>query len=81
MCGIPVGSGGGFNHGDKRFDKIMRIGIPDLSMHFMSCVECLGNVNYVIIFKCPKSMLEYYIPKGFTILECNDNNLGKFQMR
>ena len=34
---IPVGYGGGSKHGDKRFDRILGIGIPDLIMNLMSC--------------------------------------------
>ena len=46
-------------------------------MNLMSCRGFLKNINYVVILKCPKSNLEYYLSKGFTILECNDNNLEK----
>ena len=74
---IPVGYGRGSKHGNKRFDRILGIGIPYLLMNLMSCHGCLKNINYVIILKCPKRMLEYYFPKGFTILECNNNNLEK----
>ena len=74
---IPVGSGGGYKHEDKRFEKILSIGITDLLINFMSCHGFLKNINSVVILKCPKMMLEYYFSKGFTILECNDNNLEK----
>ena len=66
---IPVGSGGGSKHGDKSFDRILGIGIPDLLMNFMSCHGFLKNINSVVILKCPKRMLEYYLSKRFTILE------------
>ena len=46
-------------------------------MNLMSCHGFLKNINYVVILKFPKRMLEYYLSKGFTILECNDNNLAK----
>ena len=75
--GIPVGSLGGSKHGDISFDKILAIGIPYLLMNLMSCHGFLENINHVFILKCHKRMLEYYFSKGFTILECNDNNLGK----
>ena len=65
---IPVGFGGGSKHEEKGFDKILGVGIPYLLMNLMSCHEYLKNINYVIILKCPKIMLEYYFPKGFTIL-------------
>ena len=34
---ITVGYIGGSKHGDKRFDRILGIGIPDLLMNLMSC--------------------------------------------
>ena len=43
----------------------------------MSCHVFLKNINSVVVLKCPKSMLEYYLSKGFTLLECNTNNLVK----
>ena len=46
-------------------------------MKLMFCHGFLKNINYVVILKCPKRMLEYYFSKGFTILELNDNNLAK----
>ena len=47
-------------------------------MNLMSCHEFLKNINYVVILKFPKRMLGSYFSKGFTILECNDNNLETF---
>ena len=55
---IPVGSWGGPKHGDKYFDRILGIVIPDSLMNFMSCHGFLKNINYVVILKCPKNMLE-----------------------
>ena len=72
-----MGSRGGSKYGDKSFNIILGIGIPDLLMNLMSCHGFLKKINYVIILKCPKRMLEYYFSKGFTILECNVNNLEK----
>ena len=73
----PVGSGGGSKHGDKSFDGILGIGIPDFSMNLFFCHSFLKNMNYVVILKFPKRMLEYYFSKVFNILECNYNNLAK----
>ena len=67
----------GSKHGDKSFDRILGIGILYLLMNLMSFHGFLKNMNYVVILKCPKRVLEYYFSKGFTILECNDNNLAK----
>ena len=72
-----MGSGGGSKHRDKCFDRILGIGIPDLFMNLMSCHCFFKNINYVVILKCPKNMLEYYFSKGFAILEYNVNNLVK----
>ena len=59
----------------------MGIGITDLLMNLVSCHDFLKDINSVIVLKCPKWMLEYYFSKGFSILECNVNNLAKFGMR
>ena len=74
---LPVGSGGGFKYGNKSYNKILGIGIPDLLMNLMSCHGLLKNENSVVIFKFSKRMLEYYLSKLFTLLECNTNNLAK----
>ena len=55
----------------------MGIGIPDLLMNLMSCHGFLKKIDSVVILKCPKRMLEYYLSKGFTLFECNNNNLEK----
>ena len=34
---LPVGSGGGFKHRNKIYEKILGIGISDLLMNLMSC--------------------------------------------
>ena len=78
FCEIPVGSKGSSKHGDKSFDGILGIGIPYLLTNLMSCHEFLKNINSVVIFKCPKRMLEYYFSKVFTFLEYNYNNLEFF---
>ena len=72
-----MGSGGGSKRGDKSFDRILGIGIPCLLMNLMSCHGFLKHINYVVILNFPKRMLEYNFSKGFTILECNSNNLEK----
>ena len=59
------------------FVKELGIGIPYLLMNLMSCHGFLRDIDYVVILKFPKRMLEYYFSKGFTILECNVNNLEK----
>ena len=50
---IPAGYGGGSKHGDKRFDIILGIGIPDLLINFIFCHGFLQNINYVVILKYP----------------------------
>ena len=74
---MPVGSRGGSKYGDRSFDRILGIGIPDLLMDLMYCHGFLKKIDSVIILKCTKRMLEYYFPKVFNILECNVNNLAK----
>ena len=74
---ITVGSKEDSKHEDKCFNIILGIGIPDLLMILMSCHLFLKNINYVVLLKGPKRMLEYFFWKVFTILECNNNNLAK----
>ena len=49
-----MGSGGGYKHGDKIFNKILGIVIPDLLMKLMSCHGFLKNLDSVVILKCLK---------------------------
>ena len=58
---LHVAIGGGFKHGNKIYDKILGIGIPDFLMNLMSCHGFLKTINPIIILKCPKRMLEYYL--------------------
>ena len=46
-------------------------------MKLLSCHVFLKNVNYVVVLKFTKRMLEYYFSKVFTNLEYNYNNLEK----
>ena len=52
-----------FKNGNKSYDKI--------------CPVFLKNKNPVVILKFPTRMLEYYFSKGFTLFDCNTNNLAK----
>ena len=74
---ITVCYGEGSKHVYKSFDKILGIGVPYFLMDLLPCCGFLKNIHYIVILKGPKNMLEYYFSKGFTILECNDNNLAK----
>ena len=77
---MTVGSRGGSKHGDKSFDRILGIGIPDLVMNLMSCHGFLKEISSVVILKFPKRMLDYNFSKGSAILECNTNNSANLQM-
>ena len=66
-----------YRHGENRFNRILGIGIPYLFINLMFCHGFLRSIHYVVILKCPENVLEYYFSKGFTILECNVNNLEK----
>ena len=62
---------------EKQINRILGIGIPYLLIKFMSCHDFFKNKNYIVILKYSKKMLEFYLSKGFAILECNVNNLAK----
>ena len=49
----------------------------DLLMNLMYCHGFLRNINPIVILKCPKRMLEYYFSNGFTLFDCDTNNLEK----
>ena len=66
LSGLPIFYGGFFNNEDRNYDKTLGIGIPDLLINLMSCHGFLKNKNPIVILKCPKSMFEYYLSKGFT---------------
>ena len=72
-----MGSKEGSKYGDKSFNIILGIGFTDLLINLMYYHGFLKNKSSVVILKPPKRILEYYFSKGFTILECNDNNLAK----
>ena len=72
-----MGSREGCKYGDKSLNIILGIVITDLLMNLIYCRGFLKNINYVVILKFPKRMLEYYFSKGFGLLGCNFNNLAK----
>ena len=65
---------GFLKHGNKSYDKILGIEIPS---NLISCHVFLKNINPVVILKFPKRILKYYFSKGFTLFDCNNNNLAK----
>ena len=56
-----MGYGRGSKHGDKRFDRILGIGISDLLMNLMSCHVFLKNINTVVALKCPSIYQKYLL--------------------
>ena len=55
---VPVGYRGVYKHRYKSFDRTTGIGISYLLMNLISCHGFLMKVNYVVIIKFPKRMLE-----------------------
>ena len=74
---LGLGSGGGYKHEEKSYEKISGIGIPDLLMNLMSCYGFLKNGDSVVILKFPKRKFEYYFSKLFTYFYCTIINLAK----
>ena len=58
-CKIPVGSGEGSKHREKRFDRILGIVIADLRMKLMSFHWFLKNIYSGVMLKCLKRIFEY----------------------
>ena len=55
---LGLGSGEGYKHEEKGYDKILGIGIPDMLINLISCNGFLKNKDYVVILKCPKRVFE-----------------------
>ena len=64
-------------YAEKDYKMILGIGIPDFLMNLFQCHGLSNNIKYIVILKCPKSLLEYYFSKGFGILKQNSNILTK----
>ena len=45
-------------------------------MNLLLCHGFTKNMNSTLILLCPSRLLEYYLSKGFLILEQNPNNLS-----
>ena len=74
---LTVGTGGGFENGNKSYDKILGIRIPYLLINLMSFHGFLKNINSYVILKCHKNMLEYYSSKILTLSEFSTNNFAE----
>ena len=46
-------------------------------MNLISCHGFFKNKDPIAILKFPKRTLEYYFSEGFTLFDCNTNNLAK----
>ena len=75
-----MGSGGGYKHREERFDRILGIGIPDLLMNLMSCHGFLRKINYVVILKFPKRMLNNISQKDLLLWNAIITIWKNFQM-
>ena len=68
-------------HGNKEYDNLFGIGIPDIFMNMLSCQGFLNNNDSIVILKCPNSISQYYFNKVFIQLTCDEDHLKKFQSR
>ena len=74
---LRLGSGGSYKHVNKSYDNVLEIGIPDMLMILMSCLDFLKNKYSFVILKYPNRMFEYYFSKWFIHFYCNKSNLEK----
>ena len=58
---LRAGSGGGYKHEEKSYDKILGIGIPDLLLNLMSCHGFLKDKDSVFILLGHFSMTTGYL--------------------
>ena len=72
LSALRLVPGGCYKHFNKRNYNFLGIGIPYMLMNFLSCRGFLKNKDYVVIFKFPNRMFEYYLNKGFIIFDCDN---------
>ena len=59
LSDLKIGCTGSSKHDCMDYKNLLRIGIPDLLLIFLSCHEFLKNNDSVVILKCPNRMSEY----------------------
>ena len=68
---------GSYKHIVKKYDVVLRFGIPDLLLNLLTCGGFLKNNESVFILKFPNRMFEYYFNKIFIIFNFYGNNLKR----
>ena len=58
------------------YNDILIIGIPELLMIIISFLGFLNDTNSAVILSCCRKLVDYYISKGFVILENNSSALS-----
>ena len=54
---------------DRSYIKLLCIIIPEVLMNLISCHGFIKDTNSTAILLCRNWLVEYYLPKGFLILE------------
>ena len=56
---------------NKKYNDISGIGIPELLINIISCNVFVNDTKSDVILSCHRKLVDYYISKGFVILEKN----------
>ena len=64
------------NFESKIYNELIDIGNPEVLMNLVSCHELMNKPNSTIILVCRSSLVNYYLEKGFVIIEHNPNKLS-----
>ena len=54
---------------NKKYNDISGVGIPEILMNIISCHGFVNNKNSVVILSCRRKLVDYYLSKGFVIIE------------
>ena len=63
------------------YNDISGISIPELLMNIISCHGFVNNMTSDVILSCRRKLVDYYLPKGFVILEKNSSTLINVPLR
>ena len=59
---------------DKSYNKLFGIGLTDVSINIISCHGFMKNTNLTVVLVCRSWLVNYYLEKGFIILEHNSKH-------
>ena len=61
---------------DASYNELRGIGILEVLMNLIYCHELMKNINSTVVLVCQYRLVNYYLEKGFVILEHNYKQLS-----